>query len=379
MGFFKSKEQPLSFFSYIMLGLNIVACIALLCSDLAVYIRPNRAWPFAFLGLAFPFILFANLFFCFYWLSQRRLLLLLSLSLILLSYNQVLGTVQFHFFRNTDARPGGFKIMSFNVRLFDIYEWSENKDTRTKIYQLLKKEAPAILCFQEFYSSDARKFNNLDSLANFLSDTLHTYHYHMEKTESRYPEDFVGAATFSIYPMLGRGKMIFDPKSKNICMWTDLLIGIDTVRVFNIHLQSIRFGGEDYKFIENLSQDTDQEEIKGSLKILRRLKRAFIKRGIQADYVAEQIAQSPYPVLLCGDINDSPTSYTYRRISDGLQDAFQESAWGFSKTYIGAFPSFRIDYMMYDKAFRSSSYHTIREKLSDHYPISCELELIKNH
>lgn len=374
---FKGKDQSLSIFGYVMLGINILAGLALLCADLASHIRPGQAWPLAFLGLAFPFILFVNLFFFLYWLAQRRLLMLLSLGLMLLSYKQVLGTVQFHFFRSTTVKPESIKLMSFNVRLFDIYEWTENKDTRKRIYQLLKAEAPAILCFQEFYSSDAHKFNNLDSLASFLSDSMHVYRYHLEKTESKNQDDLIGAATFSTYPMLSRGKMIFDPQSKNICMWTDLLIGSDTVRVFNIHLQSIRFGGEDYKFIENLTQDKEQEEIKGSMKILRRLKRAFIKRGIQADYVAEQIAKSPYPVILCGDFNDSPSSYTYHRIAEGLQDAFQESAWGFSKTYIGAFPSFRIDYMMHGDAFTSSCYHTIREKLSDHYPISCELEFSK--
>src|SRR5204862_7418375 len=102
-----------------------------------------------------------------------------------------------------------------------------------------------------------------------------------------------------------------------------------------------------------------------------RLKRAFIKRSQQVRVLHRHILESPYPVILCGDFNDTPSSYTYATLCKGMEDSFRESGSGFGKTYIGAFPSFRIDYILHDGKLHSTGYLTHGEKLSDHFPISC--------
>jgi endonuclease/exonuclease/phosphatase family metal-dependent hydrolase len=87
------------------------------------------------------------------------------------------------------------------------------------------------------------------------------------------------------------------------------------------------------------------------------------------------IEQSPYPVIICGDFNDTPSSYTYHQLSEGLIDAFKESGNGIGHTYGGALPSFRIDYILHDERFKSTRFNTIRSKFSDHYPITTSLKL----
>ena len=157
---------------------------------------------------------------------------------------------------------------------------------------------------------------------------------------------------------------------------TDIKIGKDTIRVFNTHLESVHFGWNSYKFIENLNNDdVQQDELAGSLMILRQLKKAFVKRATQVELLHDSIEASPYPVIICGDFNDTPYSYTYSILADDLRDSFRESGRGIGKSYNGPFPSFRIDYIFHDAKIESSAYRTIHEKLSDHYPVSCMFKL----
>ena len=146
-----------------------------------------------------------------------------------------------------------------------------------------------------------------------------------------------------------------------------------------MHLQSISFGDADYKFIEALKEnndtlDADDIEI-ASKNILRRIKRAFIKRSTQTEKIIAHINSCKYPVIICGDFNDTPFSYTYHSFSEKLQDAFMESGSGIGNTYIGNFPSYRIDYIFHSDDFTSSDFQVLPEELSDHYPVSCNLLL----
>ena len=149
---------------------------------------------------------------------------------------------------------------------------------------------------------------------------------------------------------------------------------MDTVRIYNMHLQSIAFGATDYQYMDDLEKNKQTEDIEHSKSIGKRLKKAFIKRARQADLISESIAASPYPVIVCGDFNDTPASYTYHRIAGNLKDAFVESGNGFGKSYVGKFPSFRIDYILHSKQFKAFDFKTIHEELSDHYPVVTYLE-----
>ena len=264
------------------------------------------------------------------------------------------------------------KIMSYNVRLFDLYNWDKNIENRNKIFELLKKEDPDIICFQEFfYRGVPGAFETRDTMIQFLK----AKNYFEGYTHKLIQKQYFGLATFSAYPIIKGGKIDFPNDANNNAIYTDIKIKEDTVRVYNVHLSSIRFQRADYAYLG----DTTLPKTKGGKdveqKILSRIKNAFIKRVAQTQIVLKHVSNSPYPVIIAGDFNDTPVSYCYDQFTDALNDAFIVSGTGLGSTYAGMFPGLRIDYILHGDELHSWGFQTIYEKLSDHYPVQCWFQL----
>lgn len=366
----KTRKGKRHFFNRIAMFCNHLVVIALLVSYMAPHVSPERFWIIAFFGLFYPVLLVLNFLFIIYWAIQIKKRALYSFLIILVGFSNLHSYVQFTSNNTPDVSKKLIKVMSYNVKVFDLYDWNHNIDTRNKIFQLIKNEVPEIACFQEYFHRDSSKLANTDSLLK-----LSKFKYaHIEYTTTVKKEHHFGIATFSFYPILNKGKIDFGYHSNNVCIYTDILYLKDTLRIYNMHLQSIAFSKEDYKYLDDLENDVETEDIEHTKSILTRLKLAFVKRAKQADLIHASIASSPYPVIICGDFNDTPASYTKNTIATNLSDAFIESGNGFGRTYIGKFPSFRIDYILHSKQFKAYHFRTIREELSDHYPVVCYLE-----
>ncbi len=366
----KEKRRKRHFFNRLAMFCNHVVAICLLTSYLAPHVSPESFWFIAFFGLTYPVWVVLNLLFVIYWLIQLKKRSFYSLIVIIAGWPILHSCIQFTANNSPDTSKKLIKVMSYNVKVFDLYNWSHNLETRARIFGLIKDENPDIACFQEFFSRDSSKLDNLDSLLK----TQKAKYVHVEYTTTVKRIHHFGIATFSVYPIIAKGKIDFGYRSNNVCIYTDIKMGADTVRVYNMHLQSIAFASSDYKYVEDLQKDVETEDIENSKNIVRRLKRAFIKRAQQADLIKESIASSPYPVIVCGDFNDTPASYTYNTIATNLKDSFIESGFGFGRSYVGAFPSFRIDFILHSDRFKAYNFQTIREELSDHFPICCYLE-----
>ena len=331
------------------------------------YISPENFWFLAFFGLAFPIVLILNICFVIFWVAQFRIQAIFSIIAILFSAKTCLGFIQIDY-RNSVIEKKDIKIMSYNAMLFDLYHWSKNTKSRKTILTNIAEENPEILCLQEFYTSEEKgDFNNIDTVKNIITSK----NYHVAYTTTMRGKDHWGIATFTKYPIIKKGKIEFNTQTNNSCIYTDILINKDTVRIYNMHLQSISFSKANYKFINEVNDDTTdvKNEMEKSKSILRRMKRAFVKRAIQADGIALHIASCRYKVIVCGDFNDTPASYVYHTIRGNLKDAFIESGSGFEQTYAGMFPKFRIDYILHSKEFKSKQYHHLSETVTDHYPI----------
>lgn len=348
--------------------LNGLAVIALLLAYLSIRVSPATWWPLAFFGIAYPYILLANIGCLFWWLLFRRKRMWPSAIAILLGAGHIGEYVQLF---GRSGAPGGekpaFKVMSWNVRIFDLYNWNHSERTRQEMLDLIRTEDADILCMQEFLNED--KGAQPPVREELLKDHRFTHRADEYTAHTKHGHHF-GIATFSTKPIIRKGSIHFPDDLNNLCLWTDIVIGTDTVRVYNGHLASLRFGDQDYRFMKEVEGATKSELQQGSLRILRRLKSAFIRRAQQVDKITAHMRNSPYPVIWCGDLNDTPVSYSYHSLRElDLEDAFVESGRGMGHTYIGAFPSFRIDHILHAEGIRSWGFRTLPDELSDHRPI----------
>ncbi len=376
----KAKKKK-SFVSTVLLFFNYLAVLFLLIIYLNKFISPDIFWPIAFTGLVFPFVLLVNVLFVIIWLIRLRIYFLLSLLVIILGWSFTTGFISFS--KTNKPLPGegeNLRVLSYNVRVFDLYNygprWTLNFTQRNNIFRFLDEKDFDIICMQEFVHDTSRKFKTLDTIPTFLS----TKYVHAGYTSSSKDINYFGIATFSAYPILHKGQINFSSRMGNLCIFSDILVGNDTIRVYNVHFESIGLSAEDYTFVESLTQkgkNIDNEYFMTSTKrIVRNMKLAHLKRVSQIDTVYAHVKQSPYPVILAGDFNDVPASWAYHKLRRVLNDSFK-SGRGIGQTYIGRIPGFRIDYILHSDEFTAYNYTTGNQKYSDHYPVWTTLNFKK--
>jgi len=372
-----SKRRRVGLLNRPLWWLNALAVLLLLLTYLAPHVSPRTGWMLALLAMTYPYQLLVHAAFILWWSLFRRKRLLVSLVAVLLGWGHMGDHFQV-FGRSAPAREvrgDGVKLLSWNVRLFDLYNWSHNKTTRDSIFSVIGREDADILCLQEFFHSpqEERFFRTRSAL---LKDhrfrSVHDSYSHIGKFDTHF-----GIATFSVHPIVARGAITFKENPHNQCIWSDIAIGSDTIRVYNAHLASYHFGDDDHKFIQALDGGTDSETLKrGGMRILKLLRRGLRLRAEEVERIAEHMAESPHPVVYCGDMNDVPMSYSYKTLAAGRRDAFRESGRGTGGTYIGKLPRLRIDHILHDEELESWDFHTLPEEYSDHKAISCRMGFV---
>lgn len=362
-------RRPLALFNFLVLPFSAALAGTLLLALAAPYVHPSTTVFFAWFGLAYPFLLALNLASLLYWLFQRRRYALVPLVALIPAFAFSSAYLQFGNSNERQAEKPGKKlrILSLNAQLFGHNQ--ERYDAPVVASAMADKD-PDIVCIQEFLN---RGKGDTATLNMFYLRTALPYGYFERLNDGRKYGDY-GMLIMSRRKQVRRGSIRLASNTGNMCIWADLVDGKDTLRVYNVHLQSIRFGREDYRFINEGSKDNEQR-VQGSVNILRRLNKAWRLRAAQADSLRTHMEKCPYPLLVCGDFNDVPMSYTYRRIASGLRDAFKEAGSGLERTYQGPFPSFRIDHMLHSGAYQTLSYQSFPDIPSDHKLIQCDVKL----
>lgn len=370
----RKKRSGIHIFSKFILSLNILAVLALLLSYLASYVDPGKFWVISFFGLAYPAILVINILFVVYWLLRMPKLALISGLTIVAGWSVILNYIGF---RESTAimvpksSESFIRVMSYNVHNFKQFGDNNDRLTKEQILDIIRKEQPDVVCFQEFFSRKRGEYNFRKHITQILGTE---YYYFKPSTDNGY--EAIGMAIFSKFPIVNQGNIEFTKNMNwNEAVFADIRKGNKTFRVYNVHFQSVSFQPEDYLYLKKITSEMMKTDVESSKKIGSRLKQAFIKRSNQVKMVKEHAEKSPIPHIIAGDFNDTPISYTVKTISRDMKNCFRKKGSGFGITYNGAFPNFQIDYIFTSSEFEVKNYLVINKKLSDHYPVRADLEL----
>jgi len=346
----------------IIFPLNILFVLLLLGSYMAPWLNPANYWMVAFLGLLHPFLLLFNFLFVVYWAIFLKLKVLYSLTAILCGFNHFTATLKM----TSSTKDSGniLKIMSFNCNFFG-YGMKHNITDTSPFFDLVKKEQPGIICFQEFMWEDNKRKNYISKCRQAM-ESKNDYFFMGYRAMDTIHREY-GQYIISKYIIVNKGAIEFNTNKLNRCIWADIIYNNDTVRIYNAHLESIKLGDEEYKIMKDDEERAGQ--IERTKSIISKMKSAYHSRAIQAQLVSDHIQSCPYKTILCGDFNDTPVSYAYATIAKNMKDAFVESGSGFSRTYAGVMPSFRIDYIMADKKAQIYNYILDEPYFSDHHLI----------
>jgi len=343
-----------------LLIVNIFIAAALLLSYLATRISPADFVIPAFFGLAYPYLLLLNVIMVIVWAMFLRFEAFISVVVIIIGITHFSNYIKFS--KPKGDKSDSFTVMSYNIHMFSLYDSKGRKSSENEIMTLLKRENADIICLQEvFISGDvaAKERSIITTLGGQYTSHLKIYDRGRRNTA-------FGIMILSKYPIIRRGEIDYS-ESSSLTIYADILINQDTIRVYNSHLQSFNLGTLERTLLEEII--SDEKKMNKVRRLGSDLKKGFAKRALQAQELKEHINTSNYRVIVTGDFNDTPVSYTYHSIRKGLNDSFVSSGYGAGFTYRGNYPPNRIDYILYDKTITNSHFEIIKERYSDHYPI----------
>ena len=347
--------KKLSFFNKLVFFVNIVIAVLTFLAYLLPFLAPSF-FPFlSVLTLVLPLFLIVNAFFFVYWLLQFKRQMLFSGLVLLMGITFITKFYKFSTTAEIADSEKDFIVMTYNVRLFNLFKWIPDDAIPEQIQTFINNKNPDILCIQE-YSESAK--------VNFR---VYKHHYILMQGN----KIKTGQAIFSKYKIVNKGNLVF-PDSKSSVIFADVLMGNDTLRIYNMHLQSVKITSDVNEIQENV-EAIDQNK---SVSIFKRISLAFKKQQLQAEIIKNHKLQCRYPIIICGDMNNSAFSYVYRNIKGNLNDSFEEAGIGFGETYNFKYYPARIDYILTDKSLKiKSSTHFSSFKKSDHYPVVSEMSL----
>lgn len=348
----------------VMTVLSAAVAVTMAVTFFVPYVNPARVWFFPILGLAAPAIYVATVILALYWIIRWRWLRAGVMLLLV-----VAGLFRVSLFYRPEFRRvyGGdaydraaFKVMTYNVRSF--YN-NQGKASVEDVLRLIDEVNPDIICMQEFNARLAEQYEGFALLGEKYETAV------FGRTEA--PDSVYAAPmlVLSKYHILRSGTVL-TPRS---AVWADVLMGEDTVRIFNNHLRSTAINASDNEFITNRLFLTDTAREEKVRSIVRRYRENSVLRAAQVDSIAGVIDATRTRRIVCGDFNDTPMSYVYRTMARGLEDAFSECGSGYSHTFRGFFNTLRIDYILRSEGFETLSYEVPDVDYSDHHPVVVRL------
>lgn len=376
----KKSKPPLlrRIVSNLALLINLGVVLWLCLCIAAAYTNPINARYLTLFSLSTPFAIVANLCFVLFWLlTSHKLRAVASLIVLAAGYKVTLTIFGLNYFEPNDMqnRPGTLKIMSWNVHGIGVFNKPRNKAMEQQMLDFVKQQDADILCLPEY------SLNIDDVMKPHTGKIINNNGY----VDYRFQPDndlngrvYLGTAVFSRYPFRNYES---HQLSKYIYMLQGDVVLPDNniIRMFFVHLTTFGLSDKDKDFIDDVKQQKTSKATtqKRAKEFMHKLTKAYVERAKEVDKAVAIIKESPYPVVLSGDFNDLPGSYTYTQLRGKLNDAFLEQGKGLGRTYNRILPTIRIDYLMYDPvAMNIVGFECPTTSFSDHNPLITNFEIV---
>ncbi len=334
---------------------NILLVVALLVACIAPFVAPRFSYIPQLLGLFYSYLLLGNILFLLMWLFVRRRYAKYSFPVLLISLFFLPRFYQWGSGKDLTYQEKRFKLLSYNVRKFT----PQSKEiSPVELFEFVKTEAPSVVCFQEYSQSRYLKYGK-----KLLGGNYSFIHREGE------------IATFSKFPIINKQHINFNRKEYAKGVFSDIVVHQDTLRVLNVHLESNQLSPDNKEEIASFIHKKGRN-IRRLSSVYSKLKRASLHRSTQVEELLELIKKSPYPVVLCGDFNDIPLSYSYQRIKSLLNDGFMEGGSGKGISFSEGLIQVRIDYIF--SKLKMCNHRIYDVNYSDHKPLIIYLQRTKN-
>lgn len=368
----KKSKKKRSFLGRLIVGLltffAVIGLIAMVLSVVSSYIDPMKFVWTAYFGLAFWVILIYNL-------IVLALLLLMWSKKAWVAFLAILISIPGVYKSFSLGKPqvgGDIRVMSYNVQLFNSLGDEKTKpETAEEIAAMVKEYDPDLLCIQEFaiWHYKMSRQDCVDKLVELFD--MPYYHYNSKK-------DFCGNVIFSKYPL--KAVEIGSEFWEENCYGTVAQVDAGEYGQFIVvcsHLQSFQFTNDELSVFSD--KENSKEEVKSySKSIVTKMKTAYEKRSQEVNKMLADIPHDGRPIVLCGDFNDTPLSYTYHQIKRaGFTDGFVKVGRGIGRTYAGKLPLLRIDYIWGNEQIQPMAFKRLKHKGSDHFPVMMDFN-VKN-
>lgn len=385
--YYIDQSRPVRFwrivFDVLLVLLTLLLSGGLAMGYLSTGISPERNWVFAFFGLGAPFLYLGNIVMLLVWVIRWRWWALVPALTLLFGMGHLGRLVQFDFGKEYGSGgaanagaiaarrkdPNRLAVLTYNVHGFTYGQGDHGGYLRTldSVAAYVRRVQPDVICFQEYETMRGGDVRRMDSLYREWPYRAYNFIYGGAN------EVGYGTAVFSRFPIVEAQRTIFEQSSNSLLRADVLLPSGDTVRLFNNHLQSTQVDEGSQRRVERLDVRGEEGTGKFVRSVGSHLKANYRRRAVQVDTVSRMIASSPYPALVAGDFNDTPVSYTYKKMRGGLEDAFVNAGSGYGYTYNRLFSMLRIDYLFHSPLFETEAYRSDRLPWSDHNPVFVQL------
>lgn len=324
--------------------LNGIVAVVLLLAYVLPFVPPKTFSLLSVLSLSVPVLLVVNAIFCLYWLLKVKKQLLLSLIVLVLGYDSI-GSL-YKFSSSEKASVSNLSVMSYNVRLFNLYNWIDEAKVEKSIEKFVLNASPDVVAFQEFHPH-----KNID---------FSRYPYRYESLSGKKTK--YGQVILSKYKIINKGDVKFN-NTDNKAIYVDVLKDGDTIRIYNVHFQSMQINSE----INHLTEQNTEY-------LVKRIGERFEMQQEQVETIITHQESCNYKKIILGDFNNTAYSYIYKQLKNAhYSDAFELAGNGFGKTFDFKLFPLRIDFILLSNGLDAIEFDNYSHKLSDHYPILAKI------